>query len=215
MWPFRKKIVRNRYARGVAKDYTPDILDLERRKRVCVFVYDDMKTGGKLHEYVQETSLTGRFPLYTAYTVDPFFVWKKDLGTESFPVALEDQVSSAIRVADRKGPARIEGEVYCLRPKQIVKLDFLRENGLQFFRKEVDVYVPHSKVIYSAKQPLPALHDPMKQTFPAFIYVGNRSYWDQQLGGVLPSSPLPQLKHIREEIGTFTRFDTRIKKPGS
>jgi gamma-glutamylcyclotransferase (GGCT)/AIG2-like uncharacterized protein YtfP len=214
MWPFRKKIIRN-YTRGVARDYTPDILDLERRKRVCVFVYDDMKMGGKLHEYVQETSITGRWPLYTAYTVDPFYVWRKDLGEESFPVALADQVSSAVKFADRKGPARIEGEVYCIRPSQIVKLDFLRENGLQFFRKEVDVYIPHSKVIYSQRQPLPALHDPARQTFPAFIYIGNGYYWDQQLGGVLPSSPLPQLKHIRAEIGTFTRFDTRQQKPSS
>lgn len=204
MWPFRKE--KFALPRAQAYDYTPDILLLERRKWVSIFVHDDMMKGGKLHEYIEEKSLTGKWPCHIAYTVDPFYVWQKELGAESFPVALEDQISSHIPSEYPKGPARIEGEIYCIRPQSLVKLDFLRENGLQFFRKEVDIYIPHSKLIYSKEQPLPAFSDPPKQIFPAFIYVGNHYYWDNQLGGVLPSSPVPRFKHIREEIGTYTRF---------
>lgn len=210
LWPFSARKIEHvqqdwfdKY--GQAGVYTPDILELERHKRILVFVHDDMMKGGKLHDYLTETNISGRWPLYEAFTVDPFYHWKKDLGEESYAVALEDQVSGFQR--DPVQLARIKGEVYSVRPQTVVKLDFLRENGLQFFRKRVDIHVPHSKVIYSTQQPLPALIDPAKQTIECSMYIGNSYYWDQQLAGVIPSSPIPRLIHNREEIGTFTHFE--------
>lgn len=208
LWPFATAKKLGKWeGYGKAGIYTPDILKLEKQCRLTIFVADDMQKGGALHEYVAETSLSGKWPLHHGYTVDPFYHWKKDLGDVSYSVALEDQISGHVRWKDELArPARIMGELYSIRPRQIIKLDFLRENGLQFFRKEVDVYIPHSKVIYSKTNPLPALVDPKQQTFKAWMYVGNHYYWDDQLGGVLPSSPIPRLIHNREEIGTFTRF---------
>jgi len=209
LWPFSQEVSRPyinpKY--GQAKTYTPDILEIERKRRVTVFVHDDMKKGGKLHDYISETSISGRWPTFIAYTVDPFYVWKKDLGAESYPVALSDQISAHFPLKYLEQPARIEGEVYSIASKQLIKLDFLRENGLQFFRKRVEIYIPHSKVIYSKEQPLPMLVDPARQTFEAYMYVGNGYYWDDQLGGVIPSSPVPRLVHSRKEIGIFTRFE--------
>lgn len=210
MWPFAKKIEHvegewfDKY--GKSASYTPDILELEKKMRINVFVHDDMKKGGKLHEYLSETNIAGRWPLYTGYTTTEFFHWKKDLGEESYAVALEDRVSGFHRDSNLS-PARVEGEIYSIRPRQITKLDFLRENGLQFFRKEVEIYIPHSKVLYSKAAPLPYLIDPKKQTLVCWMYVGNGYYWDDQLAGVLPSSPIPRLIHNREDIGTFTRFE--------
>jgi hypothetical protein len=189
---------------GKARVYTPDLPELEKKMRCTVFVYDDMLKGGKLHEYVTQTNVSGRWPVFAGYTVDPFYHWKKDLGNESTSVVLEDQVSGFQR--DPIKPHRVWGEVYSIRPIQLVKLDFIRENGLQFFRKRVDIYVPNYKLIYSKQNPLPVLVEPEKQTVEAYMYVGNHYYWDNQLAGVLPSSPVDTSIHLKEEIGTFTKF---------
>lgn len=191
---------------GKAAQYTPDILEIEKKVRINVFVHDDMMKGGKLHEYLAETGLKGKYPLYTAYTVDRFYHWKKELGDESYSVALQDPVTGFHPDRESIIPARIEGEVYSIRAAQVVKLDFLRENGLQFFRKKVLIQVPHSKVIYSRERPIPEIVSP-KDQFEAYMYIGNGYYWDQQLAGVIPSSPIPFLKHRRDDIGIFTKFE--------
>lgn len=211
MWPFRARVEHVEAAwfekYGKSAQYTPDIIELEKKMRLNIFVHDDMMKGGSLHEYLSETNIAGRWPTHTGYTVDEFYHWKKDLGEQSYSVALEDPVSGFLRNREELKPARIQGEIYSIRPRQITKLDFLRENGLQFFRKRVEIFIPHSKVIYSSQNPVPYLIDPKKQTMTCWMYFGNGYYWDDQLAGVIPSSPIPRLIHNREDIGTFTRFE--------
>lgn len=187
--------------------YTPDYVDLVRKKRFFLFVYDNMMMGHKENEYALETNLNNKRNLFTAYTEDTFYHWKKDLGIESTSVVVEDAIRAFVPFRDHVVPARVQGELYSIRLESLMKIDFLRENGLQFFRKKVIIRVPHSKVIYSKENPLPALIDPKYQTVEAWMYIGNSYYWQDQLGGVIPSNPLPYFKHGRDDIGVFTKFE--------
>lgn len=189
--------------------YTPDYIELVQKKRHLVFVYDNMMMGHKENEYALETNINNKRNLFVGYTEEPFYHWRKDLGRESTSVVLEDAVRSHVLGAyrDEVQPYKIQGEVYSIRTESLVKIDYLREQGLQFFRKKVTIRVPHSKVVYSKEQPLPAIVDPKYQTLQCWMYFGNSFYWQDQLGGVLPSNPLPYYKHVRDDIGVFTKFE--------
>src|SRR5882762_3585461 len=67
--------------------YTPDWMELCKRKRINVFVYSDDKKGQKWNNIVSETTIRSTvkegFPCFKGYTVEPFYHWRKDLGLES------------------------------------------------------------------------------------------------------------------------------------
>lgn len=170
--------------------YSPDIIELERKRRATIFVADDMMRGGKLHEYISEVSVSGRFPTHAGYTQGEFVMWKKDLGEDSFPVALDEDVTGHRIGSATLEKAKIRGEVYSIRPRQFRKLDFLKENGVVFIRRRVNVIIPLYKVIYDKAHPLPHLAD-KNSVIEAWMYVGVHSYWDDQLAGVIPSNPVP------------------------
>lgn len=192
---------------GRIRDYTPDFPELEKQKRVNVFVYDHLMKGGTEHDMIAKHNILGRLPIYIGYTEDEFFHWKKDLGEESFSIALHDQITGHSIQKHTMKPMRIQGEVYSIRSPQIARLDYLRENGLQYFRKRVNIVVPHTKVIYNQEFPIPHIVSPPIQTIECWMYIGNGHYWDDQLGGVVPSSPVPVFDHVKPEIGYFSKYE--------
>lgn len=188
---------------GVNSLNTPDILTLSQYQRQLIFVADDMMKGGKLFEYIEETSLTGRWPMSGGYTQDSFYFWQKALGDQSHPVALRNEVSGYCRNPPEK--ARIRGELFSIRPSQFEKLDFLRDNTVQFTRERVGIVIPHYKTIFDKAHPVPEIIQ-LSTVIPAWMYVGNHDYWDDQLGGVFSSKEIPLLEHSRAEIGKYYSY---------
>lgn len=188
---------------GVNSANTPDILELSQYQRQVIFVADDMMKGGKLFDYIEETSLTGRWPMSGGYTEEEFFFWQKSLGKESFPIALRNEVTGFCRNPPEK--ARIRGQLYSIRPYQFEKLDFLRDNQVQFIRERINILIPHSKTIYDRAHPIPEIITLMK-TIPAWMYIGVNAHWDDMLGGVFSSKPIPLLDHHRPEIGKYYKY---------
>jgi hypothetical protein len=189
---------------GVNAMNTPDILELSQYQRQNIFVSDDMMRKGKLFDYIEETSLTGRHPMSGGYTEEEFFFWQKSLGEDSFPVALRNEVSGFCRNPPEK--ARIRGQLFSIRPYQFTKLDFLKDNQVQFIRERINILVPHYKSIYDKKRPIPEIVTSVS-TVPAWMYIGVNEYWDDMLGGVFSSKPIPLLDHSRPEIGKFYAFN--------
>lgn len=192
--------------------YTPDWPEQMKKKWIPVFSYSPAVEGIKLREYLIETNVKtfhnhmGKLPVFAGYTEDGFYHWQKDLGLESFSVVLEDQISGHHKDKQWMEQTRVWGEVFYIRPTSILKLDFLHENTLQYFRKRVRIIVPNTKVLYSKEAPVPNVNTPVVQVIDCYMYFGNHYYWDQQLGGVLPSSPVPTFTHLKADIGQFSRF---------
>jgi gamma-glutamylcyclotransferase (GGCT)/AIG2-like uncharacterized protein YtfP len=185
---------------------TPDILKLQKKKRVLLFVYDQMLSKGREHDLVSETSITGKWPIYSGYTESKFHLWNKNLGKESYPVALKEDVTGFYK-GEKQPAAKIWGELYAIRPSQFILLDSVRDNGVQFIREEVEICVPMDKVLYSKQQPVPHIpENDMLWRFPAQMYVGIYKYWDDQLAGLFPSDPFQPQFSTRKWLGNFYRY---------
>lgn len=193
-------------------EYTPDWPEQMKKMWVPIFAYTPKIESLSVRDYLIDNNIKllqteqGKRPLYVGYTDQEFYHWQKDLGLESFSVVLEDQISGHSFEKQWMKPQRIWGEVFAVRPNTLLRLDFMHENGLQYFRKKVSIIVPNTKVLYSRNAPVPNVTTPRIQTLDCYIYFGNHLYWDQQLGGILPSSPVPVFDHLKDEIGQFTRF---------
>lgn len=176
------------------ESYTPDKLWLEKHEWCLVFFYDD---GSR-------KSLLGEDAMFKggAFTKDHNFVmWKKRLGTESFPIPLD----GADRVYDGPGitsrpmwkmggnevrpgiRGRIKGSLYAVRPKQFWNgLDKHYFNGLEFTRQRVRVLIP-----YRVQQGHMGVdHNEFVQEVRAWMYVGVKDYWHKQLDGGLMFTPV-------------------------
>lgn len=170
--------------------YTPDASILSRFKRQLFFVYDDMMNGGTKSDLIVEASVSGKWPLANVYTDDTFFFWKKELGSESFPVALDKDVTGFYHGNSfDKAPAKIWGELYAIRPSQFKLLDNEKENGVQFIRRQVSVTLPY----YHGASKFPDT-----QTYDdVWMYVGVHEYWDDQLAGIHSSRPIEKVINVR------------------
>lgn len=187
---------------GECKTYTPDINILERKQRQLIFVADDMATGGKYHDYITETSVSGRWPLWTGYTEDLFTFWNRRLGNESYPVALPPDLTVKEKEEWREipnpvPPARIWGQVYGIRSYQFKKLDFIRENGVQFKRERVEIIIPHQKAYH---KPLPEVSHEMKYWMECWMYKGIPEYFKDLLDNGFMFTPVRtvQYKGVRQ-----------------
>lgn len=192
---------------------TPDIWKLEQYHRQLIFVCDDMMKGNKNHSLIAEASASGDDPFHpTCYTLKPFTLWKKDLGTESFPVAMEDGYEPTGFLRWPAEPARIRGELYAIRPYQFIKLDIHRQNGVQFRRIRTAITLPYNQVKYTQKRPLPKIAGEYIETIQAWMYVGVPEYWDNLLGGVFNTKPVDLFEHDKPRtwIDKYYKFKQDI-----
>lgn len=205
--PFQKKTAEEQAAEikqylktchyGEAKTYTPDINELETHKRQRIFVMDDMMTGGKLHDYITETNLFGRWPGCTGYTEDDFTFWNRRLGEDSYAVALAPELADKDQPKWTEKPniapsAKIWGQVYHIRPSQFIKLDFLKENGYTFTRKRVKIIIPHQKAFL---KPLPEVSHEMKWELECWMYIGNTNYFGELIDNGFMFTPVTVVEY--------------------
>lgn len=194
---------------------TPDVWVLGQYEYQLVFVYGCSQRGHPQHDLV---SSLGAFAA-TTYTDDKFTLWKKRLGRESYPIAL--QGSGWKRPDWNETPrARVQGELYAVPRSAIYELDNHYQNTLEFQRIRVPMVIPY-KELYEIVGGTPMQQQinqvlglpPQRATVSsetgvklvrAWMYVGKPQYWDDQLAHhFIPT----QLYHSRVGwLGDYVAF---------
>lgn len=181
---------------------TPDLVWLTRRHFQLLFVYGTQMRGHPQHELVMEHGAYAA----TTYTDGKFSLWKKRLGKESFPIALEN---SGWRRPDWNVPpfGRVQGELYAISTEQLIALDKHYQNTLEFQRKRVPLVLPYRKLFKIPGTEIQrhieeslgiepkssvVTTQPGVQLVKAHMYIGRSDYWDNQLEYMFSSAPLHQ-----------------------
>lgn len=196
MWPFRKQknasLISWLNAIEEGMKYTPDMWLLDKCPKWNVFVYSNEQTGHPQHKLLEGAERRG-----IAYTATNFAVWRKNLGKESFAVALDnswappkDQGWDKPKLATLN---RLRGEVFTV-PKHIILsvLDKNKQNTVQFIRRRVSLIVRYKLTIddtppsFEKRTQTPkyipqGLSGPYESIVTAWMYVGNPAYWNDQI----------------------------------
>lgn len=109
--------------------------------------------------------------LATAYTEKNFTVFKKKLGKETFPIALETKFESVPQLF-------VRGELVGVCYEAYKELDTNEGNGVEFNRKRVTVQVPYRKVMGGGR-----VSEGLSCNVRAWMYVASHKYWSDQIDG--------------------------------
>lgn len=193
--------------------FTPDYQELSQKKSWLFFIHDDMMQTQPNHFMVEEGSRSGFKPLDYGYTSKSFSFVKKELGLKSFPIALDirDKSELPMYVADSY---RIRGEIYALRPQQIVKLDIYRQNGVQFHRQKVNINIGSRKQLrrhwYDAEGKKHFNYELGRDemcTQEMWMYVARTEYWmDQLTAGFFDFKPISIIQEDRLWLKEYYQY---------
>lgn len=190
--------------------FTPDIEDIQSRYAINVFVYNECQKNGN------KSDVLGKQAAYQglAYTESSDFVlYKKLLGIETYPIALpitEDQKHGwSSLIGD---PGQIMGEIYSIRPYDLIQLDNYMLNTVQFQRKRVKVVVP-----YHANETSPL----DTHVVEVFMYVGDYDFWRDQLFDAEAKKAFAKSSRLfcskeennKETLGAYYTFDCILEAP--
>lgn len=157
--------------------FTPDIVKLELAEWQLLFVVDDMQRGGPLYSRIQEYSAFQAI----GFTEDRFnYFVDKSNGT---PVPL---------LTDPRNPlgnsGQLFGEVHAVKSAHYPELDTIRQNGVQFLRKRINVIIPYrdqyvSTSRYSKKLPpqLRGLSEEKLSYAECHMYIGIPEVWQSKI----------------------------------
>lgn len=191
--------------------YTPDYCRLAQHTSHLFFIHDDMMQLQTNHDMVKEGSLSGFRPLAYGYTTKKMSFIKKELGLKSFPVALSLRNTDDLPLY-MTDEYRIRGEIYAIRPHQIVKLDTHRQNGVQFKRIPVNINVGYRKLLgwYDANGSTKYNHHLANEemlTVSCQMYVGREEYWkDQLLAGFFDFKPIDIIQEDRLWLKEYYQY---------
>lgn len=178
---------------------TPDLWYLNQHARQLVFIADEFKVGLEKHELLE-----GQQPFHpSCYTLQPFTVYKKDLGVHSFPLPFKEGVDFETHGWYKPELARIKGELYALPSPFIWKvLDIHKENGLQFTRERVSITLPWREVRFNNDREavnwvskIPTISKDYVRTVRAWMYIARPEYWDDYIGVALGTRAVPIYEH--------------------
>lgn len=165
--------------------FTPDIAKLEMAEEHLFFIYNELQPGfpefEKLEPHVQLHAF--------AYTDEKFVMQKCRLGFKTYPVIQRKDNYIATP------PKRVKGRLMFVETEQIRNLDIRHENGVQFRRELIKIYLPfrkliklpslqeggvHTKAEYEAVfgTPHPSAHTEHARIVKAHCYVGIDDYFD-------------------------------------
>lgn len=109
-------------------------------------------------------------PLGTAFTRDPFFLFKRKLGAESWAVPLLDSEIKAPQTP-------IRGELHAITPSlRFCELDTARENGVIFYRERVHLVMPYQVEAWYKEGGMQR-SEVRYQNIRAWMYIGMPDYW--------------------------------------
>ena len=183
-------------------EFTPDYPKLSQVKAHPIFVPDDYAQLQPNHNLVTDGSITGGFyPLDYGYTSKRFSFIKKELGLQSFPIALDLRETGDLPTF--MGVAhRIRGEIYFIRSSQFLILDRHRQNGVQFERRRININVGSRKLYRIprkgdfGKPQFEKIYDhhlgPEEMcSVSCWMYFGKEEYWrDQLVDGFFAFKPI-------------------------
>jgi hypothetical protein len=179
MWPFKKSNAQPEFVVpspgfmsdvNSRTDFTPDVWKLEKRYFHNVFIYNELMTNSREYSEVMEGKAV---KLAAAYTADDTFVmYKKAVGKETFPFTLKTTPDMKFGNSTFLGePAHVMGQLFTMRPGQVIRLDTHLLNTVQFERVRVKICIPFRYKNGSQ------LSEPMVKSLPAWMYVGRYDWW--------------------------------------
>lgn len=153
-----------RFLREATKEVvqTPDLYKLERSKYNLMFEYGELMDGLPSH------GLITKFPLWHAYTVETFSVWKKNDSVVPQPLALKINFEDP-NIAMRAFKAKVRGELYKCTTADLLELDKYRSAGVQFDRRKVNIVLPITD------------EDGHPKRCNAWMYVGKAKFWEKPM----------------------------------
>lgn len=155
-------------------DFTPDAAILDQYWAQNIFVYDHMMKGFSKNKHFLQEPAQHRWAGFTQSR--NMVLWKKCLGRETLPFALEVEDDMKHGKSSLLGkPACINGQIYTVRPYQIRDIDKHLMNGVQYERKRVTVEVPYGRT-HLYHQGKSEFH-PRVSLVKAWMWVGKSDYW--------------------------------------
>jgi hypothetical protein len=171
MWSMFKKANNDWLAEYNWEDekFTPDYAMLQQKAYHRLFVYNEWQSKQSKHHMLGDTAIR----CATALTKNSnYVVWKKKLGADTFPFALETTEDQKFGHETFLGPAgKVAGQLYLVTPEVIKSLDSDVLNTVQFDRKRISVEVP-----YRIKDG-GTLSDRYVREFRAWAYIGRSDFW--------------------------------------
>ncbi len=227
MFSFRKipKVDLSVYEKWVGEanrrtDFTPDISELEQHEYQLLFVYGETQRGHPAFPIVNE----GSAHICTAFTNTPgFTLWKRNRGLASTVVALSaplpEKDAAPLFPPTHFGvltpSSRIKGELYAIRPYQMMELDKYHLNGYHYLRRRVHLAIPYSQVMW-LKHPYLNPTTVYSSTYKtdtkirivkAWMYLGIPEYWEPQLDGGYEFTPVKLMRtYERPWISNYYYF---------
>lgn len=159
--------------------FTPDIAKLERYKYQLIFVYDETMFGHPQAQLLKDKASL----LSKAITKNQYTMWKRKLGKETYPVAMDKKFHNLLS-------APIKGELYRMRPKHFIELDSYKDNGVRYYRKRIDIVVPWKEVVRHKTTNVVITKAERKTEVKAWMYIGVPDFWEEVLDAGFMSSPV-------------------------
>lgn len=168
--------------------FTPDSNMLQQRPWQNLFLYgeDRPDIGNNMAEmepFIADTPVV-------AFTRSHFSMYRKELGAESFPIAIEDKFAFDDHTC-------IKGYVVSILSSKLYELDNFRQNGKMFVRKRVKLLVPYTRIrwLKDTTEVRRGGTQPPERTvkkISAHMYVGRSEYWLDHLDAGYNFSPIPR-----------------------
>ena len=149
--------------------FTPDLAELKDFEKMRVFVYNELQKDQPKNSLLSSSEYCG-----ACYTQNSDFVlYKKLLGKETFPIAMEVTKDNRFGISSLIGdPGQVMGETYSVTPETIVELDNYLLNTVEFDRKRIKIVIPYFTEADSACRYIET---------EAWMWVGRSEFWNDQL----------------------------------
>lgn len=178
--PFRaeEKPLHTEFASSDIPKYTPDIMYLERRPYHLVFACDETMKAWPKHNLLGEEKVETKVH---AFTHSKFTLVKKNLGLLSSVIPLKLRLQAVPW-------ARIRGELYAVKTKDLIELDNYKLNGVEFQRYRINLLIPYRRIASEWWAKEKALFEDAvsktpfwDDTLKAWLYVGKSEHWEDLL----------------------------------
>lgn len=190
-----------------AREFTPDMADLERKPWHFLFVYDDMKEGMK-----GNPRLVGAEKVqYTVFTQNPCLVFERDIGKISYPIAFR----TTLKYQNPPPFINLKGELYKVPFGSFLSLDTYYQNGVVYDRLKTTAIIPLTKLFFKDRQHAENIfgHENVHAAFmskkavyriPCYMYFGKEDYWDPLIYGHIGDGYSPT--DVIEAEGLIKRY---------